>query len=377
MKSMSWILAFGIASGALFAQDKPDDADAIWKKIAPYFQPPAELANEFGTLKSPLKFADGTPVKTAPDWPKRRAEILKTWNDLLGPWPPQQEKPKVEYLAKEQRDNFTQHHIKIEIAPGKTTDDAYLLVPEGKGPFPAVVVVFYDALTGIGKKGELRDFAYQLAKRGFVTLSLGSTPETYYPDKATCKLQPLSYHAYEATTCYHALANQPNVDPKRIGIVGHSYGGKWAMFASCLFDKFACAAWSDGGIVFDEKRGNVNYWERWYLGFDPANERPKPGIPSDANPRTGPYKTMIEKGHDLHELHALMAPRPFLVSGGSEDQPERWKVLSHAVAVNKLLGQENRVAMTNRKGHQPTPESNEAIYLFFEYFLKHGKAAVK
>ena len=27
----------------------------------------------------------------------------------------------------------------------------------------------------------------------------------------------------------------------RIGIVGHSYGGKWALFASCLYDKFACA----------------------------------------------------------------------------------------------------------------------------------------
>jgi hypothetical protein len=245
-----------------------------------------------------------------------------------------------------------------------------LLIPEGKGPFPVVVVVFYDALTGIGKKKELLDFAYQLAKRGFVTLSLGSNPETYYPDKNTT-LQPLSYHAYEAANCYQALANLPNVDPKRIGIVGHSYGGKWAMFASCLFDKFACAVWSDGGIVFDEKRGNVNYWERWYIGYDKDNVRAKPGIPNDNNPRTGPYKKMIETGHDLHELHALMSPRPFLVSGGSEDQPERWKPLNHAVAVNKLLGYDNRVAMTNRKGHTPTPESNEQLYLFFEYFLKH------
>ena len=47
---------------------------------------------------------------------------------------------------------------------------------------------------------------------------------------------------------------------------------------------------------------------------------------------------MIAEGRDLHELHALMAPRPFLVSGGSEDQPERWKALNHAIAVNRLLG---------------------------------------
>jgi hypothetical protein len=373
MKNMTAVGCLLLLASAGFAQDKPTDADTPWKKIAPYFKPPADLANDLGNYRSPLKFNDGSAVKNAADWQKRRQEILKSWHDLMGAWPAVIEKPKIDYLAKEQRDNFTQHHIKLEVAPGKFTDDAYLLIPEGKGPFPAVVVVFYDSLTGIGKNGELRDFAYQLARRGFVTLSLGSAPETYYPNKASCKLQPLSYHGYEAANCYQALANLPNVDPQRIGIVGHSYGGKWAMFGSCLFDKFACAVWSDPGIVFDEKRGNVNYWERWYIGFDPANERSKPGIPSDANPRTGPYKTMIEKGMDLHELHALMAPRPFLVSGGAEDQPERWKPLNHSIAVNKLLGQENRVAMTNRKTHQPTPESNEQMYLFFEYFLKYGK----
>jgi hypothetical protein len=58
------------------------------------------------------------------------------------------------------------------------------------------------------------------------------------------------------------------------------------------------------------------------------------------------------------------------VSGGSEDPPERWKALNHAVAVNKLLGATHRVAMTNRKGHTPDAESNEVLYQFFEYALK-------
>jgi hypothetical protein len=40
------------------------------------------------------------------------------------------------------------------------------------------------------------------------------------------------------------------------------------------------------------------------------------------------------------------------------------------VAVNRLLGLENRVAMTNRPAHSPTAESNEQIYLFFAHFLK-------
>jgi hypothetical protein len=352
-------------------------AEPVPESIAPFFRPPADLAKDLGQYRSPLKFDDGTPVKTAADWPARRKEILKYWHEQLGPWPALIEKPKIEYLEKEQRENFTQHHIRIEIAPERTTDDAFLLVPEGKGPFPAVLVVFYEAKTGIGRgKAEQRDFALQLAKRGFVTLSLGSPPSTFYPDKENARLQPLSYHAYVAANCCNALASLPQVDARRIGVTGHSYGGKWAMFAACFYEKFACAAWSDPGIVFDEKRANVNYWEPWYIGHEKGKER-KPGIPSAENPRTGPYRKLIEDGRDLHEMHALMAPRPFLVSGGAEDQPERWKALNHAIAVNTLLGYKDRVAMTNRKGHSPTPESNEQLYAFFGYFLKEGKALEK
>jgi len=341
------------------------------EKISKFFAPPQEFAGDLGSYRSPLQFKDGAMVQDAAGWDKRRQEILKTWHGLMGPWPELVAKPKVEVLATERRENLTQNKIRLEVAPGKTTDDAYLLVPDGEGPFPAVVVVYYEADTGIGKgKAELRDFAYQLAKRGFVALSLGDTPYMYYPTKETCKIQPLSFHAYMASNCYNALANRTDVDPKRIGIVGHSYGGKWAMFASCLYDKFAAAAWSDAGVVFDEKRSNVNYWEPWYLGFENGIER-KRGLITPENPRTGPYKRMMAEGRDLHELHALMAPRPFLVSGGSEDFPARWKALNHAVAVNKLLGKENRVAMTNRPMHGPNEESNDQLFTFFEWALKN------
>jgi hypothetical protein len=78
----------------------------------------------------------------------------------------------------------------------------------------------------------------------------------------------------------------------------------------------------------------VNYWEPWYLGYENGVKR-KPGV-----------------------------------IGGSEDQPERWRALNHSIAVNKLLGFDNRVAMTNRKDHSLTPEAMEQVCLFFEHFLK-------
>jgi len=351
------------------------ETNAAWKLIAPFFRPPPDYAEQFGTYRSPLLFNDGNRVRTAADWPRRREEIFKQWHGLMGPWPPVLPKPKMEFLSHSRRENCTQRRVRLEIAPSQT-GEGWLLTPEGTGRFPAVLVVYYEPETSIGVgKEPLRDFAWQLARRGFVTLSIG-TPggNAWKPELGIAVCQPLSYHAYVAANCWHALANLPEVDRTRIGVVGHSYGGKWALFAAALWEPFAGVAVSDPGIVFDETRPNVNYWEPWYLGLNPNQRRPKAGVPTADNPRTGAYKIMFETGRDLHELHALIAPRPFLVSGGSEDPPSRWVALNHTAAVNRLLGHTNRVAMTNRKNHTPTEESNAQLYAFFEHFLKHRSA---
>jgi hypothetical protein len=359
---MKPLLLFGLLAVAVIAC-----ADDL-----PFTQVPAAFVGQFSPGKSPLVFKDGSLVKTAADWTRRRAEILADWHGIMGAWPAIIEQPKIEVLATTQREGgITQRKVRVEIAPGQT-GEGYLLLPANEGKRPAVFVPFYDPETSVGLAGKpLRDFAWQLARRGFVTLSIGSPGgDARKPVlSAGAKCQPLSYLGYISANMYQALAALPQVDAARIGIVGHSYGGKWSLFGSCFWDKYACAVWSDPGINFDETRGSINYQEPWYLGLDPAHIR-KPGLVTADNPRTGAYKVLIEQGHDLQEVEALMAPRPFLVSGGVEDPPKRWTVLNHAIAVNHLLGAKNRVAMTNREKHDPNEESNEQIYRFFEYWLK-------
>jgi hypothetical protein len=351
-----------------------------WENVGRFFDVLTGYEDNFGEYKPVLEFHDGRPVRTVDDWQERRREILALWHGVMGEWPSVIKKPEIEYLENEHIENFTRHKVNVEIALERV-QIAYLLIPDGKEIFPAVLDVFYGPEGGAGLDGNGRlkvDFGYQLTKRGFVSLCLGSPggsevrgtlPE--YKNKDSLELQPLSYLAYVAANCNNLLASLPQVDPKRIGIVGHSFGGKWALFASCLYERFACACWSDPGIVFDESRPNVNYWEPWYLGYEHGKNR-QPGIPTEENPRTGAYKRLFESGHDLHELHALMAPRPFFVLGGSEDTLSRWKALNNSVAVNKLLGYENRVGMAKREGHSVTPEAMEQICLFFQYFLKYG-----
>src|SRR2546426_903461 len=125
--------------------------------------------------------------------------------------------------------------------------DALLLVPPGNGKMkkrPAVLVVYYDAETGAGLGAPLRDYAWQLANRVFVALSLEKptanidlkTPAkkprsdpSLGPSGKPVLVEPLSALAYAAANAHTVLAQQPNVNPERIGIIGHSFGGKWAM----------------------------------------------------------------------------------------------------------------------------------------------------
>jgi hypothetical protein len=352
----------------------PIASPEAWDTLRPWTGPPREWQGEFGHYRSVLTFADGTPVHTSTEWQRRRAELLTEWHTLLGAWPPLLTDPQVELLETTRRENFLQHRVRFRWLPEEHTT-GYLLIPDGPSPRPAVLTVYYEPETAIGLGAPDRDFALQLTRRGFVTLSIGTTEATaaktyslYYPRLEEARLQPLSALAYAAANAWHVLASRQEVDAARIGIVGHSFGGKWAMFASCLFDRFACAAWSDPGIVFDESRPSVNYWEPWYLGYHPPPWRTR-GLITPENPARGLYPRLVAAGHDLHELHVLMAPRPLLVSGGSEDPAGRWTALNHSVAVNRLLGHEHRVVLSTRPGHAPDASSNRVVVAFFEHFL--------
>ncbi|MBM3402960.1 MAG: sialidase, partial [Bacteroidetes bacterium] len=216
------------------------EKEATWEKIAPYFVVPDTFRNQYGPYRSALNFYRGKEVKNSTDWTRRRTEILNRWNGFLGKWPALITDQKLEYLDSVRKEVFTRYRVRFNWVPGQKTE-GYLLVPPGKGKKPAVITVYYEPETAAGLgRPDLpdRDFAYQLCKRGFITLSLGTTETTnsktyaiYYPDIKNASVQPLSMLAYAAANAWNVLASLDEVDSNRIGIMGHSYGGKWAMFA--------------------------------------------------------------------------------------------------------------------------------------------------
>jgi hypothetical protein len=122
---------------AVILADQPATPEALWKKLEPFAQPPEELAGKFGPYRSPLKFADGSSVKTAEDWARRRDEIQKSWHKRLGAWPPLVERPALKKLEKVERDGFTEHKVQVQVAPENRWVEGYLLVPKGRSLDPS------------------------------------------------------------------------------------------------------------------------------------------------------------------------------------------------------------------------------------------------
>src|SRR5207244_2038236 len=97
-----------------------EETSPTWQKIAPYFSPPQEYAGKFGSYRLPLLFDDGTTVKTADDWQRRRQEIINYWQKATGSWPALIDKPTIQYQESKRRENFMQHRVLVEIAAKQT-----------------------------------------------------------------------------------------------------------------------------------------------------------------------------------------------------------------------------------------------------------------
>lgn len=99
--------------------------------------------------------------------------------------------------------------------------NAHVYSPEGAGPFPAVVLAH--GCGGIGQN--VRNWAAFLQKRGYLALVLDSFSSRSISEICTAPRLTLADRVGVAYGALKYLQSLPNVDKRRIGLMGFSHGG--------------------------------------------------------------------------------------------------------------------------------------------------------
>lgn len=251
--------------------------------------------------------------------------------------------------------------------PG-TVQRTLLLLPKTiNDKLPAVVVPFYyperaagyhlDALEPTGEPGIA--MALHLVRRGYAAV----TAETYHLTyrKLELKREDFSRWRLSAKFLLHdhpewtgigkliadtrllvdLLCFDPRVDSKRIGIAGHSLGGKMALYAGCLDPRIKAILGSDFGIEWDRS----NWSEPWYWGE-----------------KLNKLKAVDMDHAGLLRIGGL---KPFVLIAGLYDNEDALNVLKRA----GYSDSSQYLFINHATGHHPPMDALERGYDFLQKYL--------
>ena len=240
-------------------------------------------------LTFPLAWGN-SDITNFDDW--RKAARQKVFDCMLTPPPPPAEGYDVKVLAEEQRDGYKARKIEIRLSRYYTVP-AYLLIPDGKGPFPAVNALHdHGAHLFIGKEKMIRPLACEdslvkvdaeqwaqqlyegrfvgdyLARHGYVVFSAdapmwgergqqeGPKRERYDMIAGNMMMYGIdlsAYMTYDDISGTEFLATLPEVDATRIGCMGCSMGAYRAWMLSALSNRIKAGAAVCWMVTTDEQ----------------------------------------------------------------------------------------------------------------------------
>lgn len=322
------------------------------------------------------------PVTTPADWRRRRAEILRGMQQVMGKLPGPQRRVPLEVKIEEEADagKYIRRLITYQSEPQSRTP-AYLCIPKdvlaGRRKAPAVLClhptdnkVGHKVVLGLGGRPG-RHYAAELAERGYVTLS-PSYPHlaNYWPNLARLGYASGTMKAiWDNSRGLDLLASLSYVDHSRgFGAIGHSLGGHNAIYTA-VFDARITVLVSSCG--FDSYLHYYDGAERnWYFGEGWCQIR--------YMPRLSNYRGRLEQiPFDFHELLGALAPRPLLVGAPLRDDNFRWKSVDECAAaagpVYELLGGKGKLIVKHPEcGHDFPQELREGAYKLIDSVLQAG-----
>ena len=242
-------------------------------------------------------------------------------------------------LSEEQRDGYRALKIEIRLSRYYTVP-AYLLIPDGKGPFPAVNALHdHGAHLFIGKEKMIRPLACEdstvirdadewastlydgqfvgdyLARHGYVVFSAdapmwgergqqeGPRRDRYDMIAGNMMMYGIdlsAYMTYDDLSGTEFLASLPEVDAQRIGCMGCSMGAYRAWMLSALSDRIKVGAAICWMVTTDEQM-SLKYKRTENGGF--------------ANCFPG-----LRRWLDYPHVASIACPKPMLFINGSQDK---------------------------------------------------------
>ena len=279
---------------------------------------------------------ENSGIKKFSKW--KKAARQKVFDCMLMPPPPPANGYQAKVLFEEQRDGYKARKIEIRLSQYYTVP-AYVLIPDGKGPFPAINLLHdHGAHLFIGKEKMIRPltcedstvikdaeewlagyegqfFGDYLAKNGYVVFAAdapmwgergqkeGPRRDRYDMIAGNMMMYGIDLSAwmtYDDIACTEFLAQMPEVDASRIGCTGWSMGAYRAWMLAALSDRITASA-SVCWMVTTDEQMSFKYDRTENGGF--------------ANCIPG-----LRRWMDYPHIASIACPKPMLFINGKQDK---------------------------------------------------------
>jgi dienelactone hydrolase len=363
-------LSFLLLSGLAFTQEPsrptaaPVDSASGEPTARPAVPPaaggPSDSVRDHGRLDW---FEDSAglvrPIRTVADVERRRTGILAAMERVMGPRPTPAERIPLEVQEVERRRVGELLLVKLSyrVDPTPRRVRAWLIRPEasaGSTRRGAVLCLHQtigigkDEPAGLGGSQELH-YAAELARRGYVTLapdypSFGEHPFDFATEPHRSGSMRAIADNHRAVDLLETLAD---VDPARIGVVGHSLGGHNALFTAAFDPRLKVVVTSCGFTAFGRYYGgNLTGW---------TSDRYMPRIRGElmSDPKRMPF--------DFPEVLAAIAPRAVFISAPTRDDNFDLRGVKESVQaarpIFQRLGADARLKVIHPDAGHGFPES--------------------
>ena len=357
-------------------------AAAALEAIKPFNHAPRMMQEYFvGRVREIEKLGDKrrAALQSKADAEAYVQDVRRKIRECFGPWPQKTAlNPRVTGTL--DRGDYKIEKVILESRPDFPVTANVYVPAKRNGPAPGVVSPCGHAASGKADP-EYQSFGQSLAKQGYIVAIYdpvgqgeryqyvdaqlkprhgGGTSEHLYAGDQQFLVGEFfgSWRAWDGIRTLDYLLTRPDVDPKRVGVTGHSGGGTVTTWLTALDDRWCMSAPSCFMTTF---RRNL--------------ENELPADPEQCPPRA------LALGLDHSDFIAAFAPKPVIILDEERDFFDVRGVevaVARLKALYKLLGAEDNVQFSLGPAyHSYGKENREAMYRLFNRVTKTEGSAVE